>query len=102
MVIARTSENAEENFGQPLYNLAVVVDDIDMEITHVIRGEDHIANTAKQILLYEALGAKVPEFAHTPLILNQEGRKLSKRDGVTSIDVISENWVFCRKLWLIT
>jgi glutamyl-tRNA synthetase len=86
MVIARTCENAEENFGQPLYNLAVVVDDIDMEITHVIRGEDHIANTAKQILLYEALGAKVPEFAHTPLILNQEGRKLSKRDGVTSID----------------
>ncbi|TRU27936.1 MAG: glutamate--tRNA ligase [Microcystis aeruginosa Ma_MB_S_20031200_S102] len=86
MVIARTSENAEKNFGQPLYNLAVVVDDIDMAITHVIRGEDHIANTAKQILLYEALGAKVPEFAHTPLILNQEGRKLSKRDGVTSID----------------
>jgi glutamyl-tRNA synthetase len=51
----------------------------------VIRGEDHIANTAKQILLYEAFGAKIPEFAHTPLILNQEGRKLSKRDGVTSI-----------------
>jgi glutamyl-tRNA synthetase len=86
MVIARASENDEENFGQPLYNLAVVVDDIDMEITQVIRGEDHIANTAKQILLYEALGAKLPEFAHTPLILNQEGRKLSKRDGVTSID----------------
>jgi glutamyl-tRNA synthetase len=86
MVIARTPENETENFGQPLYNLAVVVDDIDMEITHVIRGEDHIANTAKQILLYEALAAKVPEFAHTPLILNQEGRKLSKRDGVTSID----------------
>jgi glutamyl-tRNA synthetase len=84
LVIARTSET--EEFGQPLYNLAVVVDDIDMEITHVIRGEDHIANTAKQILLYEALGAKVPQFAHTPLILNQEGRKLSKRDGVTSID----------------
>ncbi|MGF1488554.1 MAG: glutamate--tRNA ligase [Prochloraceae cyanobacterium] len=86
MVIARAAENSEEKFGQPLYNLAVVVDDIDMDITHVIRGEDHIANTAKQILLYEALGAKVPEFAHTPLILNSEGRKLSKRDGVTSID----------------
>jgi glutamyl-tRNA synthetase len=86
MVIARTPENDRENFGQPLYNLAVVVDDIDMEITHVIRGEDHISNTAKQILLYEALGAKLPDFAHTPLILNQEGRKLSKRDGVTSID----------------
>ncbi|MBF2064100.1 MAG: glutamate--tRNA ligase [Calothrix sp. C42_A2020_038] len=82
MVIARA---AEDGVGQPLYNFAVVVDDMDMEITHVIRGEDHIANTAKQILLYEALGAEVPEFAHTPLILNQEGRKLSKRDGVTSI-----------------
>jgi glutamyl-tRNA synthetase len=86
MVIARTPESEGEEFGQPLYNLAVVVDDIDMQITHVIRGEDHIANTAKQILLYEALGGNVPEFAHTPLILNQEGRKLSKRDGVTSID----------------
>lgn len=86
MVIARTPERQDQAFGQPLYNLAVVVDDIDMQITHVIRGEDHIANTAKQILLYEALGAKVPEFAHTPLILNKEGRKLSKRDGVTSID----------------
>ena len=82
MVIARASE---EGSGQPLYNFAVVVDDIDMQITHVIRGEDHIANTAKQILLYEAIGAKIPEFAHTPLILNLEGRKLSKRDGVTSI-----------------
>jgi glutamyl-tRNA synthetase len=56
-----------------------------MAITHVIRGEDHIANTAKQLLLYAALGAEVPVFAHTPLILNQEGKKLSKRDGVTSI-----------------
>ncbi|MFY7806985.1 MAG: glutamate--tRNA ligase [Limnoraphis robusta] len=83
MVVARASSGKE--IGQPLYNLAVVADDIDMGITHVIRGEDHIANTAKQILLYEALEAKVPEFAHTPLILNQDGRKLSKRDGVTSI-----------------
>ncbi|MGI0480797.1 glutamate--tRNA ligase [Geminocystis sp. CENA526] len=86
MVIARTPEKDGDTFGQPLYNLAVVVDDIDMNISHVIRGEDHIANTAKQILLYQALGAKVPEFAHTPLILNSEGKKLSKRDGVTSID----------------
>ncbi len=82
MVIARASE---EGSGQPLYNFVVVVDDIDMQITHIIRGEDHIANTAKQILLYEAFGAKIPEFAHSPLILNKEGRKLSKRDGVTSI-----------------
>ena len=85
MVIARAAEG-NEPYGQALYNLAVVVDDIDMQISHVIRGEDHIANTAKQILLYEALGAEVPVFAHSPLILNQDGKKLSKRDGVTSID----------------
>ncbi|NJN01925.1 MAG: glutamate--tRNA ligase [Leptolyngbyaceae cyanobacterium SL_1_1] len=83
MVIARAASG--DSIGQPLYNLAVVVDDIDMKITHIIRGEDHIANTAKQVLLYEALDAAVPEFAHTPLILNQAGAKLSKRDGVTSI-----------------
>jgi glutamyl-tRNA synthetase len=63
----------------------VVVDDAAMAISHVIRGEDHIANTAKQLLLYAALGAEPPVFAHTPLILNQEGKKLSKRDGVTSV-----------------
>jgi len=84
MVIARRSDG-EEPFGVPLYNLAVVADDIDMGITHVIRGEDHIANTAKQILIYEALGASVPIFAHSPLILNQKGQKLSKRDGATSV-----------------
>jgi glutamyl-tRNA synthetase len=88
MVIARASQ--EEAIGQPLYNLAVVVDDIDMAITHVIRGEDHIANTAKQILLYEAFEATVPDFAHTPLILNEKGAKLSKRDGVTSISQFKE------------
>ncbi len=84
MVISRAAD--ENGVGQPLYNLAVVVDDIDMQITHVIRGEDHIANTAKQILLYEGLNATVPIFAHTPLILSTTGKKLSKRDGVTSID----------------
>ncbi|WAL59445.1 glutamate--tRNA ligase [Thermocoleostomius sinensis] len=83
MVIARAAD--AETIGQPLYNFVVVVDDIDMGITQVIRGEDHIGNTPKQILLYEALGATVPEFGHTPLILNQAGAKLSKRDGVTSI-----------------
>ncbi|KKZ14559.1 MAG: glutamyl-tRNA synthetase [Candidatus Synechococcus spongiarum 15L] len=83
MVIARRAP--ADRIGDPLYNLAVVVDDIAMGITHVIRGEDHIANTAKQLLLYNALGAPPPCFAHTPLILNKEGRKLSKRDGVTSI-----------------
>ncbi len=88
MVVARASK--QDEIGQPLYNLAVVVDDIDMRISHVIRGEDHIANTPKQILLYEALGATVPEFAHTPLILNEKGAKLSKRDGVTSISEFKE------------
>ncbi|MGB1415991.1 MAG: glutamate--tRNA ligase [Synechococcus sp.] len=84
MVIARRAP--ADQIGDPLYNLVVVVDDAAMEITHVIRGEDHIANTAKQLLLYEALGLAVPVFAHAPLILNAEGRKLSKRDGVTSIN----------------
>ena len=84
MVIARRAPADE--IGDPLYNLVVVVDDAAMEITHVIRGEDHIANTAKQLLLYEALGLPLPTFAHAPLILNAEGRKLSKRDGVTSIN----------------
>ena len=83
MVIARAA--AADQIGPPLYNFVVVVDDIDMQISHVIRGEDHIGNTPKQILLYEALGASVPQFGHTPLILNQAGAKLSKRDGVTSI-----------------
>mgnify|MGYP003919924417 FL=1 len=76
--------------GQPLYNFVVVVDDADMAISHVIRGEDHVGNTPKQILLYEALGFTVPEFAHTPLILNEQGAKLSKRDGVTSVNDFRE------------
>ena len=84
MVIARRAP--ADQIGDPLYNLVVVVDDAAMAISHVIRGEDHIANTAKQLLLYAALGAPAPEFAHTPLILNKEGKKLSKRDGVTSVN----------------
>ncbi|MEM9977389.1 MAG: glutamate--tRNA ligase [Cyanobacteria bacterium P01_D01_bin.2] len=83
MVIARASSG--KDIGQPLYNFVVVVDDADMGITHVIRGEDHVGNTPKQILLYEAMGMPVPLFAHTPLILNEKGAKLSKRDGVTSL-----------------
>jgi glutamyl-tRNA synthetase len=83
MVIARAAKPGE--VGQPLYNFVVVVDDIDMQISHVIRGEDHIGNTPKQILLYKALGAVAPQFGHTPLILNKEGKKLSKRDGATSV-----------------
>ena len=65
--------------GHPLYNLSVVIDDIEMNITHVIRGQDHLTNTHKQVLLYEALGASVPQFAHLPLILAPNKGKLSKR-----------------------
>jgi glutamyl-tRNA synthetase len=83
MVIARRAP--ADSIGDPLYNLVVVADDSAMKISHVIRGEDHLSNTAKQILLYQALDLNIPVFAHTPLILNSEGKKLSKRDGVTSI-----------------
>ncbi|MBU1018170.1 glutamate--tRNA ligase [Patescibacteria group bacterium] len=72
--------------NDPLYHLTVVADDHDMEITHVIRGEDHISNTPKQILIFEALGWKVPEFAHLPLILNEDKSKLSKRKNKVSVD----------------
>jgi glutamyl-tRNA synthetase len=84
LVLSRRALGYE--IGDPLYNLAVVVDDNFMNITHVVRGEDHISNTAKQILIYKALDFKLPIFSHTPLILNSEGKKLSKRDCVTSID----------------
>jgi len=69
----------------PLYNLAVVVDDEAMKISHVIRGEDHIANTPKQLLLIEALGFERPIYAHLPLVLDKDRSKMSKRDGATSI-----------------
>ncbi|HUG50705.1 MAG TPA: glutamate--tRNA ligase, partial [Terrimesophilobacter sp.] len=71
--------------GWPTYNFAVVVDDIDMGITEVIRGDDHVNNTPRQINIYEALGAKVPEFAHLPMILDKEGKKLSKRTSAVSV-----------------
>ena len=71
--------------GGPLYNFAAVVDDAAMKITHVIRGEEHLANTPKQIALYEALGEPIPQFAHLPIILNAERKKLSKRDGATGV-----------------
>ena len=69
----------------PTYNFVVVVDDEDMNITHVIRGEDHISNTPKQIMLYHALGYQLPIFAHIPLILGPAGNRLSKRDAATSV-----------------
>ena len=71
--------------GSPSYNFAVVVDDADMEITHVIRGEEHLSNTARQGLLYEALGVAKPEFIHLGVILGPDGKKLSKRHGAASI-----------------
>lgn len=72
--------------GTPVYQLAVVVDDAEMGITHVIRGEDHLSNTPKQILLYLALGYPVPKFAHLPLIVGSDGKRLSKRHGATSVE----------------
>jgi glutamyl-tRNA synthetase len=70
---------------RPTYHLSVVVDDAEMEITHVIRGDDHISNTPKHILLFRALGVRPPVFAHVPLILGQDKRRLSKRHGATSV-----------------
>ncbi len=72
--------------GTPVYNFCVVIDDIFMKISHVIRGEDHLSNTFKQILLYKALRAPLPIFAHLPLILGESGGKLSKRDAAVSVD----------------
>ena len=71
--------------GTPIYNMAVVSDDIAMGITLVMRGDDHISNTPKQILLYRALGAEVPQFAHVPMIHGLDGKKLSKRHGATAV-----------------
>src|SRR5438477_2486195 len=69
----------------PIYNFAVVVDDVDMRITHVLRGDDHISNTPKQISLYQALGATLPVFGHVPMIHGPDGKKLSKRHGATAV-----------------
>ncbi len=71
--------------GHPTYHLSVVVDDIDMQITHVIRGDDHISNTPKHVMLFEAMAAPVPVFAHVPLILGADKKRLSKRHGATSV-----------------
>jgi glutamyl-tRNA synthetase len=71
--------------GSPIYNMAVVSDDAHMSITHVVRGADHISNTPKQILLYTALGLALPVFAHVPLILGTDGKRLSKRHGATAV-----------------
>ena len=88
--IAFENENIEDfvvlrSDGQPTYHLSVVVDDIDMDITHVVRGDDHISNTPKQTLLYQAFERPTPQFAHVPLILGPDKKRLSKRHGATSV-----------------
>ncbi|HEX2225720.1 MAG TPA: glutamate--tRNA ligase, partial [Candidatus Binatia bacterium] len=83
LIIARSD-------GTPTYNFCVVVDDIDMAITHVIRGDDHLANTPRQIQLYQAFGAALPQFAHVPLILGTDKARLSKRHGATSVTAYRE------------
>ena len=72
--------------GTPTYNFATVVDDVDMKMTHIIRGDDHLSNTPRQILVYEALGAPIPTFAHLSMIWGPDGKKLSKRHGATSVE----------------
>lgn len=79
MILVRTD-------GSPTYNFAVVCDDANMGITHVIRGDDHLSNTPRQILIYEALGFEVPTFAHLSMILGSDGKKLSKRHGATNVE----------------
>ena len=71
--------------GSPVYMLAVVVDDHDMGITHVIRGDDHLNNAARQNLIYTAMEWNIPVYAHIPLIHGEDGKKMSKRHGATSI-----------------
>ena len=82
-VLARTD-------GSPTYNFAVVMDDVDMAITHVLRGDDHLSNTPKQIVVYEALGLSVPTFAHLSMIWGPDGKRLSKRHGATSVEAYAE------------
>ena len=85
--------------GSPTYNLAVVSDDADEGITHVIRGDDHISNTPKQILLYRALGHPMPRFGHLPLILGADGRRLSKRHGATAVQEYEEQGILPEALF---
>jgi glutamyl-tRNA synthetase len=93
------SNNELEDFvllrsdGSPTYHLSVVADDIDLRISHIIRGADHISNTPKQVLLYAALGAPLPTFAHVPLILGADKTRLSKRHGATSVIAYREEGI---------
>ncbi len=85
-IIARTDST-------PVYNLVVVVDDADMNITHIIRGEDHISNTPKQLMIYKALNLSIPKFAHLPMILGHDKKRLSKRHGATGIQEYREKGI---------
>jgi glutamyl-tRNA synthetase len=76
--------------GSPLYNLAVAVDDLDMGVTHVIRGDDHLSNTPRQVMVLKALGAEPPVYAHLPLLHGPDGKKLSKRHGAASVQALRE------------
>jgi glutamyl-tRNA synthetase len=91
--------------GLPVYNYCCVIDDMLMDITHVIRGEDHLNNTVRQLMIYEALGAKLPEFAHVSLLIGHDRQKLSKRHGATSVNLYrSENYLpeaMCNYLCLL-
>lgn len=84
--------------GTPVYNLAVVADDIEMGITHVIRGDDHLSNTPKQVLIYEALGAPPPMFCHVPMILGADGKRLSKRHGASSVEAFRDEGILAEAL----
>jgi len=77
--------------GVPTYNFGVVVDDLDMNVTHVIRGDDHVNNTPRQVNIFRALGAQLPQFAHVPMILGADGERLSKRHGAVSVMQYSED-----------
>jgi glutamyl-tRNA synthetase len=85
LVIARASVNEASVIGTPTYNFCVVVDDWDMQISHVIRGDDHVNNTPRQINILRALGAELPVYGHVPMILGPDGDKLSKRHGAVSV-----------------
>ena len=84
LVIARPAHNGEA-VGTPTYNFCVVVDDLDMAITHVIRGDDHVNNTPRQINIFKALGKEPPIYAHLPTVLNEQGEKMSKRSGAKAV-----------------
>ncbi|HEX7184356.1 MAG TPA: glutamate--tRNA ligase [Thermoanaerobaculia bacterium] len=85
--------------GTPTYHMSVVVDDIDMEVTHVIRGEDHLSNTPKHIPLFQALGGQVPTFGHLPLILGPDKKRLSKRYGATSVEEFRNEGILPQALY---